>query len=103
MPIALLALPLAAPYADFLPWYDGRGQPLRSDETEPMLRQFPQRAGEAEQQRLLAQSRILLANEDGNKFVMQNLARYRAKALYPPDHALDDDSRAATSWAAWTP
>jgi hypothetical protein len=37
----------------------------------------------------------LLAKDDGQEFVMQNLVRYRPKALYPAGYSYSDDARAA--------
>jgi len=39
--------------------------------------------------------RQLLASDDGKEFVMQNLVRYRAKALYPEGSTYSDDPREA--------
>jgi hypothetical protein len=39
--------------------------------------------------------RSLVASDDGKEFVMQNLVRYRPKALYPPGYDYGDDPRAA--------
>jgi len=36
-----------------------------------------------------------MEQDDGREFVMQNLARYRPKALYPPGRDYGDDPRAA--------
>ena len=33
--------------------------------------------------------------DDGDEFIMQNLVRHRAKALYPPGYDFGDDPRAA--------
>ena len=38
---------------------------------------------------------LLFFRDEGREFVMQNLVRYRAKALYPDGHAFGDDPRAA--------
>ena len=43
----------------------------------------------------MEQVRELLANDDGKEFVMQNLVRYRPKALYPPGYTYGDDPREA--------
>ena len=62
-----LAAVLVALYCGFLFWYGGRGKPLRA----------------------------LMLADDGREFVMQNMARYRAMAIYPPESPYDDDPRAA--------
>lgn len=43
----------------------------------------------------LAEVRELMASDDGKEFYMQNLVRYRPKALYPPGYHYGDDPRAA--------
>lgn len=80
-------------YVAFLFWYGGSSKPLTTDEIAQGLQDLrvnhddPQKLAEVEQ---------LLSNDDGNEFVMQNLVRYRPKALYPPGYEhLGDDPRAA--------
>ena len=90
-----LALPLAALYLLFLAWYGGRGRPLSAEEVEDSLRQLGARASDAQSLELLAGVRALVSSDDGREFVMQNLARYRARALYSPGHGHGDDPRAA--------
>jgi hypothetical protein len=79
----------------FVRWYGGRGRPLTAAETDGFLGQLAQRAHGPEGQRLLAEVRALVAQDDGREFVMQNLARYRPRALYPPGLAFGDDPREA--------
>lgn len=86
---------LAALYLLFLFWYGGRGKPLRQDEIDHFLREIGARPQSAHSQAALDELRQLVADDDGREFVMQNLVRYRAKALYPPGHAFGDDPRAA--------
>ena len=90
-----ITLAVAALYGAFLLWYGGRGKPLSAAEIESGLRQLAGRNQDPHGQALLQDVRDLLANDDGREFVMQNLVRYRPRALYPPGHAYGDDPRAA--------
>jgi hypothetical protein len=90
-----MAMVWAVLYLAFLLWYGGRGQALTASETEDFLARLAQRAQGPEAQRLLGEVRALVAQDDGREFVMQNLARYRPRALYPPGHAFGDDPREA--------
>jgi hypothetical protein len=90
-----MAMVWAVLYLAFLLWYGGRGQALTASETEDFLARLAQRAQGPEAQRLLGEVRDLVAQDDGREFVMQNLARYRPRALYPPGHAFGDDPREA--------
>jgi len=95
-PAATVCLALLLLYIAFLVWYGGRGKPLTAAEIEAFMTELEVLATEANKQDLLAGVRSLLAQDDGREFVMQNLVRYRAKALYPPGHEhLGDDPRAA--------
>jgi hypothetical protein len=44
---------------------------------------------------LIMSLREIAGDDDGREFVMVNLIRYRAKAVYPPDWTYGDDPRAA--------
>jgi hypothetical protein len=90
--IAALVLAL---YGLFLAWYGGRGKPLSVPEIEQFMQQLGSLPPHAETESLLAAVRTLVSGDDGREFVMQNLARYRPKALYPPGSPYDDDPRAA--------
>ena len=91
--LALLVLSL---YGAFHLWYGGRGQPLGAQETEDFMRQLAGTAPpDSHQAELLDSVRQLVAKDDGREFVMQNLVRYRAKALYPAGYSYNDDPRAA--------
>ena len=94
LPVGIV-LAIAALYGVFLAWYGGRGKPLAADEIETGLRQLAERNQHPEGQALLQDVRDLLSQDDGREFVMQNLVRYRARALYPPGHSYGDDPRAA--------
>ncbi len=86
---------LALAYVAFLFWYGGRGRPLDPDETADLLGQLAAYCHTEQDRAVLEQVRELVAQDDGREFVMQNLVRYRAKALYPPGHDFDDDPRKA--------
>ena len=88
-------IPLLAIYGLFLIWYGGRGKPLEAREIEEFLTALDAPAGEAKDQAALEDLRKLISSDDGGEFVMQNLVRYRAKALYPAGHSYGDDPRAA--------
>jgi hypothetical protein len=87
--IALLAL-----YLLFLVWYGGSGKPLTQAEVDRFLDALGP-AAEGAHSGARDEIRALAAGDDGKEFVMQNLVRYRAKALYPPGYDYDDDPRAA--------
>lgn len=91
-----IALPLLALYGLFILWWGGRGKPLTQQEKDEALRQLAATDSSDHNQEAIAQVRELLANDDGREFVMQNLVRYRPKALYPPgyEHFGDDPRRA---------
>ena len=94
-PMLLLALALLAIYALFLGWYGGRGTPLSAAEIEAFKRVLVPNLQDPTSQLLLDEVEALVANDDGREFVMQNLVRYRPKALYPPGHHYSDDPREA--------
>jgi hypothetical protein len=91
----VIALPLAALYAAFLIWYGGNGKPMSTDEINAGIRELqatdPSEHGKSAVDDVLQ----LLSNDDGREFVMQNLVRYRPKALYPPGSNYGDDPREA--------
>jgi hypothetical protein len=91
----VITLPLAALYAAFLLWYGGDGEPMSTDEINAGIRELqdtdPSEHGKSAVDDVLQ----LLSNDDGKEFVMQNLVRYRLKALYPPGSNYGDDPREA--------
>jgi hypothetical protein len=93
--LLVISLPLLALYALFLIWYGGKGKPLTAAEIEGFMRQLQAQVEGQDMQTALDEIRDLLSLDDGQEFVMQNLARYRHKALYPPGYDLGDDPRAA--------
>lgn len=89
---------LAVFYVLFLIWYGGRGKPLSAAEIESFFQSFSGQALDERNQQALDEIRQLVAKDDGREFVMQNLIRYRTKALYPPgyhygDSAIEADRR----------
>ena len=90
VPAALIAF-----YALFLAWYGGRTRPLTPAEIARFEREFASLSRGADGQAELQALRELVARDDGREFVMHNLVRYRARALYPPGYDFDDDPRAA--------
>jgi hypothetical protein len=93
--LLFIALPLLALYALFLIWYGGKGKPLTPVEIEGFMRQLQAQVQDQDMQTAMDEMQDLLNRDDGHEFVMQNLVRYRAKALYPPGYDLGDDPRAA--------
>ena len=92
-----ISITLLALYLVFLLWYGGKGKPLTAVEIADFMRQLQaqiQAQGEHPQD-TLDEIQSLLSRDDGQEFVMQNLVRYRPKALYPPGYDLGDDPRAA--------
>jgi hypothetical protein len=94
-PMLLVALSLLALYLVFLWWYGGKGAPLSAAEIEGFKRALAPHPNDPASQQILAELEALVANDDGREFVMQNLVRYRPKALYPPGHQYSDDPREA--------
>jgi len=93
MTLALgIAIPLFATYGLFLLWYGGNGKPMRAAEIDDFMRELGSLTLD---EAVLQELRSLIASDDGKEFVMQNLVRYRPKALYPPGYAYGDDPRAA--------
>lgn len=99
MPGSLLTivLPLVAIYVAFLLWYGGRGKPLTREEIDRYLADLRARASASAHPggARLADVERAVEGDDGREFVMQNLIRYREKALYPPGHDYGDSARAA--------
>ena len=80
MTLALaIAIPLLAVYGLFLVWYGGRGQPLSPAEIDQFMKEL---GAHTTDEAVLQELQTLIAGDDGKEFVMQNLVRYRPKALY---------------------
>ena len=93
MTLALaIAIPLLAVYGLFLVWYGGSGQPLSPAEIDQFMKEL---GALTTDEAVLQELQTLIAGDDGKDFVMQNLVRYRPKALYPPGYDYGDDPRAA--------
>ena len=94
---ALLAL--AGLYLLLWSWYGGRGKPLLPREVDGYIEELGRRTQghhePAQAKVLLEQVRALLASDDGNEFIMQNLVRYRSVAQYPPGYNFGTDPREA--------
>lgn len=91
----IIALPLAALYIAFLIWYGGNGGPMTADEVSTGLRELQATDTSEDATAAVENVRQLLASDDGKEFVMQNLVRYRPKALYPAGYHYSDDPREA--------
>lgn len=93
MTLALgIAMALVAVYGLFLLWYGGNGRPMRLAEIDHFMKELGALTLDGA---VLQELRSLVASDDGREFVMQNLVRYRPKALYPPGYDYGDDPRAA--------
>lgn len=91
-----IALPLCMVYAAFWLWWGGNGQPMTREEVDAAIRELEATGGNTEHhQQVLNEIRELMASDDGKSFIMQNLVRYRPKALYPPGTSYGDDPREA--------
>lgn len=90
-----IALPLTTLYAGFLIWYGGNGKPMTADEINAGLRDLQATDTSDHATAAVEDVRQLLASDDGKEFVMQNLVRYRPKALYPAGYHYSDDPREA--------
>ncbi|MFZ4478728.1 MAG: hypothetical protein ACOYNZ_02415 [Rhodoferax sp.] len=90
-----IAIPLLALYLLFLLWYGGKGKPLTAHEIEAFFDTLGRMELSESEKELIPEIRQLLAKDDGGEFVMQNLVRYRPRALYPAGHNYSDDARAA--------
>ena len=90
--IVLAALSL---YGLFHRWYGGNGKPMSTAEAGELLTVLRARATNPHSKAALLDVEELIRSDDGKEFVMQNLVRYRARALYPPGLSFGDDPRAA--------
>lgn len=90
-----IALPLLAIYVAFVVWYGGNGKPMTQEENDAALRALAATDTSEHTQAAINEVRELLANDDGKEFIMQNLVRYRPKALYPPGYHYSNDPREA--------
>jgi hypothetical protein len=92
----IVSASFGAAFMGFLLWYGGRGKPLTENEIARYMAALAGSSAGEHDAAATAQIRRLVANDDGHEFVMQNLVRYRARALYPPGHDVyGDDPRAA--------
>ncbi len=88
-------VPLALLYLVFWLWYGGNGQPMSPQEIEEALHKLRSTDPTYDNSEEIEDVRQLLMSDDGKEFVMQNLVRYRAKALYPEGSSFSDDPREA--------
>lgn len=91
----MIGLAACGLYGLFHLWYGGRGKPLTAAEVEHYMQILDGLTADKEGRHLLDSLRALALADDGEEFVMQNLVRHRAKALYPPGYDFGDDPRAA--------
>ena len=88
-------VPLALLYLVFWLWYGGNGRPISSQEIEESLHKLRSTDPSRDNSEEIEDVRQLLMSDDGKEFVMQNLVRYRPKALYPEGYHFSDDPREA--------
>ncbi len=88
-------VPLALLYLVFWLWYGGNGQPMSPQEIEEALHKLRSTDPTHDNSEEIEDVRQLLMSDDGKEFVMQNLVRYRAKAIYPEGSHFSDDPREA--------
>ena len=88
-------VPLAVLYLVFWFWYGGNGQPMTALEVEEALNKLRSTDTSRDNASEIEDLRQLLLSDDGKEFVMQNLVRYRAKALYPAGYHFSEDPREA--------
>lgn len=88
-------VPLALLYLVFWLWYGGNGRPMSSQEIEESLHKLRSTDPSRDNSEEIEDVRQLLMSDDGKEFVMQNLVRYRPKALYPEGYHFSDDPREA--------
>ena len=88
-------VPLALLYLVFWLWYGGNGRPMSSQEIEEALHKLRRTDPSRDNSEEIEDVRQLLMSDDGKEFVMQNLVRYRANALYPEGYHFSDDPREA--------
>ncbi len=88
-------MPLALLYLVFWLWYGGNGQPMSPQEIEEALHKLRSTDPTHDNSEEIEDVRQLLMSDDGKEFVMQNLVRYRPKALYPEGYHFSDDPREA--------
>ena len=91
----IVLVPLVILYLVFWFWYGGNGQRMSPQEIEEALHKLRSTDSANDNSAELEDVRQLLASDDGKEFVMQNLVRYRAKALYPEGSQFGDDPREA--------
>ena len=68
---------------------------MSAQERDALLAELQASDNSPHSQAALDEVRELMASDDGKEFVMQNLVRYRPKALYPAGYHYNDDPRAA--------
>jgi len=91
----VIVVSLTLIYVFFWFWYGGNGQPMSPQEIEEALAKLQSTDPALDNSAEIEDLRDLLASDDGKEFVMQNLVRYRAKALYPEGSHFGDDPREA--------
>jgi hypothetical protein len=91
----VIVVSLTLIYVFFWFWYGGNGQPMSPQEIEEALAKLQNTDPALDNSAEIEDLRDLLASDDGKEFVMQNLVRYRAKALYPEGSHFGDDPREA--------
>jgi hypothetical protein len=92
---SLIFLALAVLYLAFWLWWGGNGRPMKTEELNTLMHELQATGTTKDQQHAVDEVRDLMASDDGKSFVMQNLVRYRPKAMYPTGLHYTDDPREA--------
>jgi hypothetical protein len=90
-----LTLFLLIIYAAFWLWWGGSGRPMKMEQRNELLGRLIKNSLHHEDADAIESVKALLDTDDGKAFVMVNLVRHRAKALYPPGSPYGDDAAQA--------
>ena len=95
---------LAVLYLSFLWWYGGNGEPVTPAELERYITamQDNAKARGKDAEEAAGYMRELAASDNGRKYLMVNLIRYRQKAMYPPGSPWENDPDAMAADARYS-
>jgi len=88
-----LAVPLLL-YLLFWFWYSARQRPLSAEDVAHFMNELRACMPQQAHAEMEVQVQRVSQGDDGRPFVMHNLVRYRARALYPSGHPLQDQTSA---------
>lgn len=90
-PVSLTLL-LMLFYGVFWFWWGGSGRPMEPEQRRALLDRLQQNSQHQGDADAFESVKSLMDSDDGKAFVMVNLVRHRAKALYPPGSPFGDDA-----------